>query len=51
MRDPGTCDSIHGLLLVAQIATVWGCSPTLTGGKAVWATLHLPDQGVTMPAS
>jgi anti-anti-sigma regulatory factor len=42
MRDPGTCDSVHGLLLVAQLATMWGCSPTLTGGKAVWATLQLP---------
>lgn len=41
MRDPGGgFAGIHGLLLVAQIASVWGCSPTLTGGKVVWATLR-----------
>ncbi|MFI6027085.1 hypothetical protein [Amycolatopsis magusensis] len=26
-----------GLKLVAQLTTRWGCSPTLTGGKVVWA--------------
>ncbi|MFL6118995.1 STAS domain-containing protein [Actinophytocola sp.] len=41
MRDPGgDAAGIHGLLLVAQIATVWGCSPTSSGGKVVWATLR-----------
>jgi hypothetical protein len=29
-----------GLLLVSAIATVWGCTPTLTGGKTVWAVLR-----------
>jgi anti-anti-sigma factor len=41
MRDPGGMISgIHGLLLVAQIATAWGCAPTVDGGKVVWATLR-----------
>jgi anti-anti-sigma regulatory factor len=41
MRDRGGgVTGIHGLLLVAQIATVWGCSPTSAGGKVVWATLR-----------
>lgn len=39
--DPrGTLSEVHGLLLVAQIAAAWGCSPTLAGGKVVWATLR-----------
>lgn len=39
--DPGgTISGIHGLLLVAQIAAAWGCSPTSDGGKVVWATLR-----------
>jgi anti-anti-sigma factor len=29
----------RGLLLVAQLSRAWGCSPTLTGGKVVWAVL------------
>lgn len=29
-----------GLLLVSAIATVWGCTPTMTGGKTVWAVLR-----------
>jgi anti-anti-sigma factor len=41
VRDPGGMVSgIHGLLLVAQIATAWGCAPTWDGGKVVWATLR-----------
>jgi anti-anti-sigma regulatory factor len=41
VRDPGgEASGIHGLLLVAQIATAWGSAPTSTGGKVVWATLH-----------
>jgi anti-anti-sigma factor len=41
VRDPGGgVSEIHGLLLVAQIAAAWGCAPTLTGGKVVWATLR-----------
>lgn len=39
--DPtGSAAGIHGLLLVAQIASAWGCSPTSDGGKVVWATLR-----------
>ncbi|MFL6119194.1 hypothetical protein [Actinophytocola sp.] len=34
----------HGLALVGRIATAWGCSPTLPGGKVVWATLRVPGQ-------
>jgi anti-anti-sigma factor len=41
MRDPGgSAAGIHGLLLVAQIATAWGCAPTSDCGKVVWATLR-----------
>jgi anti-anti-sigma regulatory factor len=40
LLDPGAGAGLHGLLLVTQIATVWGCSPTSTGGKVVWATLR-----------
>lgn len=40
LRDPGSGGGLHGLLLVAQIATAWGCSPTSAGGKVVWATLR-----------
>jgi hypothetical protein len=40
MLDPGGGAGLHGLLLVAQISTAWGCSPTSTGGKVVWATLR-----------
>ncbi|HEX6360929.1 STAS domain-containing protein [Actinophytocola sp.] len=41
VRDPGAgLTGIHGLLLVAQIATAWGYVPTSSGGKVVWATLR-----------
>lgn len=41
VRDPGLgLADVHGLLLVAQIAAAWGCSPTPDGGKVVWATLN-----------
>ncbi len=41
LRDPGAgVSGIHGLLLVAQLAAAWGCAPTSTGGKVVWATLR-----------
>jgi anti-anti-sigma regulatory factor len=33
----------HGLALVAVYARAWGCSPTPTGGKVVWATLLITD--------
>jgi anti-anti-sigma factor len=40
VRDPGPgLAGLHGLLLVAQVATAWGWSPTPHGGKVVWATL------------
>jgi anti-anti-sigma regulatory factor len=34
-------DGTRGLALVARTAAAWGCSPTLRGGKVVWATLRL----------
>jgi anti-anti-sigma regulatory factor len=41
LRDPvGATADVHGLVLVAQIATAWGCSPASGGGKVVWATLR-----------
>src|SRR5262245_52127667 len=33
-------DRSHGLAMVARVATAWGCSPTLLGGKVVWATIR-----------
>jgi hypothetical protein len=43
VRDPrGGLEGVHGLLLVAQVATAWGCLPTSDGGKVVWATLRAP---------
>jgi anti-anti-sigma regulatory factor len=29
-----------GLLLVSAVAETWGCTPTMTGGKTVWAALR-----------
>jgi hypothetical protein len=41
LLDPGAEQyAVRGLLLVAQLATAWGCSPTSAGGKVVWATLR-----------
>ena len=40
LREPG---GLHGLLLVTRVASAWGCTPTLAGGKVVWATLRLGD--------
>jgi anti-anti-sigma regulatory factor len=34
----------RGLLLVSRLARVWGCSPTLAGGKVVWAVLRVADR-------
>lgn len=33
-----------GLLLVSGVAKTWGCTPTLTGGKTVWAVLRPPQR-------
>jgi anti-anti-sigma regulatory factor len=39
--DPGgDLRGLHGLLLVAQAASAWGCRPTSDGGKVVWATFR-----------
>jgi hypothetical protein len=52
VREPGPgLTGVHGLLLVAQIATAWGCAPTRDGGKAVWATLRTGQTGTSAPAS
>lgn len=41
LRDPGVgFAGLHGLLLVAQISTAWGCFPTSRDGKVVWATIR-----------
>jgi hypothetical protein len=37
-----------GLLLVSAIATVWGSTPTLTGGKIVWAVLRAHGRVTSM---
>jgi anti-anti-sigma regulatory factor len=29
-----------GLLIVSGVARAWGCTPTMNGGKTVWATLR-----------
>lgn len=42
IRDPGgDPGGVHGLLLVAQLATAWGCMLTATG-KVVWASFRAP---------
>ncbi len=38
--DPEDTAHNRGLVLVAQLAVVWGCSPTPAGGKVVWAVLR-----------
>jgi hypothetical protein len=38
---PADADDTRGLALVARIAAAWGCSPTLEGGKVVWATFRV----------
>ncbi len=32
----------RGLALVEQLADAWGVLPRATGGRAVWAALHVP---------
>jgi hypothetical protein len=40
LREPGAGqERYRGLLVVAQLATTWGCVPQRSGGKVVWATL------------
>lgn len=34
-----------GLVLVAQLARAWGCAPTGSGGKVVWAVLRIEQPG------
>jgi anti-anti-sigma regulatory factor len=34
-----------GLAIVADVADLWGCSPTQSNGKVVWAVLRLPKHG------
>lgn len=41
LKDPGAGAGLHGLLLVAQLSSAWGCLPTSSGGKVVWATLRV----------
>lgn len=38
-------DGGYGLRAVAQLSRVWGCTPTLAGGKVVWATLGRANTG------
>lgn len=41
LREPETSRwGQGGLALVAGLSTTWGCSPTLMGGKVVWAVLR-----------
>jgi anti-anti-sigma factor len=46
-RGPGLT-AVHGLLLVAQVAAAWGCSPTPDGGKVVWATVRTAGAGTVL---
>ncbi|MEV6735088.1 ATP-binding protein [Streptomyces sp. NPDC051364] len=43
VAQPYRPDSEHGrgLILIATLATAWGCSPT-TAGKTVWFEMKLP---------
>jgi len=34
----------RGIQMMARVARVWGCSPTWTGGKVIWAVLPLRQQ-------
>jgi hypothetical protein len=34
-----------GLLLVSAVARLWGCTPTMDGGKTVWAVLRRAGRG------
>lgn len=45
-NDPGLAvlGKGNGLKLVGAIATVWGCMPTMDGGKIVWTVLRIPDR-------
>ncbi|SDW55449.1 hypothetical protein SAMN05421504_101887 [Amycolatopsis xylanica] len=38
-----------GLLVVAQCARVWGCTPTLSGGKVTWAVLPTDARRYELP--
>ncbi|PXY31722.1 STAS domain-containing protein [Prauserella muralis] len=38
--------SVSGLQLVSRLATTWGSTPSPSGGKIVWATLHRPSPAV-----
>jgi hypothetical protein len=35
-----------GMLIITATARAWGCIPTMSGGKTVWATLKVPGHGL-----
>jgi anti-anti-sigma regulatory factor len=39
----------RGLVLVSRLSRLWGCSPTLAGGKVVWAVLRVTDPVACAP--
>lgn len=46
LKERGAGEALSlGLLMVAQSSKVWGCTPTLLGGKVTWAVLssHSPE--------
>jgi anti-anti-sigma regulatory factor len=40
-----------GLVMVARVAEVWGCTPAMTGGKIVWAVLDAGKRGPGRPTT
>jgi anti-anti-sigma regulatory factor len=46
-------DSVQasGLVIVGRVARVWGCTPTMSGGKIVWAVLNAGRPGFGRPTT
>lgn len=51
MLREGEYEQASGLVMVASVAKVWGCTPSTSGGKIVWAVLDAakpaPDRPTT----
>ncbi|HEV7979248.1 STAS domain-containing protein [Amycolatopsis sp.] len=47
----GECPQASGLVMVAQVARAWGCTPSTNGGKIVWAVLDTGKPGLGRPTA
>jgi anti-anti-sigma regulatory factor len=45
------CEQASGLVMVAKVAKVWGCTPATNGGKIVWAVLDAGNPGLGRPTT